>query len=56
MDVDAVEALGSQPLADELERVAAVQSPADVMATTGAFGRAGILGLVMPFVDTDAGP
>ena len=53
MDVDAVEALGSQPLAEDLERVAAVQDPADVMATTGAFSRAGILGLVMPFVNTD---
>jgi putative endopeptidase len=53
MDVDAVEALGSQPLADELERAAHVHTPADVMATMGAFSRAGILGLVMPFVNTD---
>ncbi len=53
MDEDAVEALGSQPLTEELERAAAVQTPAEVMATMGAFSRAGILGLVMPFVNTD---
>ena len=53
MDEDAVEALGAQPLAQDLERAAAVSSPDEVMATSGAFGRAGILGLVMPFVNTD---
>ncbi|HSF98479.1 MAG TPA: M13-type metalloendopeptidase [Ornithinibacter sp.] len=53
MDVDAVEALGSQPLAEDLQRAAAVSSAAGVIATTGAFSRAGILGLVMPFVNTD---
>ncbi|HYN68037.1 MAG TPA: M13-type metalloendopeptidase [Ornithinibacter sp.] len=53
MDHDAVESLGVQPLAADLARVAAVTSPGDVIATTGAFSRAGILGLVMPFVNTD---
>ncbi|HQV82417.1 MAG TPA: M13-type metalloendopeptidase [Ornithinibacter sp.] len=53
MDEDAVEALGSQPLAQDLARAAAVSSPDEVMATSGTFGRAGILGLVMPFVNTD---
>ncbi|GAA4395397.1 M13 family metallopeptidase [Ornithinibacter aureus] len=53
MDEDAVEALGAQPLAQDLERAATVSSPDEVMATSGAFGRAGILGLVLPFVNTD---
>ena len=53
MDEDAVEALGSQPLAQDLARAAAVSSPDEVVATSGTVGRAGILGLVMPFVNTD---
>ena len=42
-----------QPLADDLERVAAVADAGDVVALTGSLGRAGVLGLVIPFVNTD---
>ena len=53
MDQGAVEALGVKPLGDDLERVAAVADAGDVVAVTGAFGRSGVLGLVIPFVNTD---
>ena len=53
MDEAAVEALGVQPLADDLERVAAVADAGDVVALSGSLGRAGVLGLVIPFVNTD---
>jgi putative endopeptidase len=53
MDDGAVEALGVAPLADDLARVAAVAGAGDVVALSGALGRAGVLGLVIPFVNTD---
>ena len=53
MDEDAVEALGVQPMAEDLARVAAVSDAGDVVALTGAFGRSGVAGLVVPFVNTD---
>ncbi len=53
MDQGAVEALGVKPLGDDLERVAAVADAGDVVAVTGTFGRSGVLGLVIPFVNTD---
>ena len=53
MDEEAVEALGVGPLADDLERVRAVSDADDVVALTGGFGRSGVLGLVIPFVNTD---
>ena len=53
MDEAAVEALGVTPLADDLERVRAVADAGDVVALTGTLGRAGVLGLVIPFVNTD---
>lgn len=53
MDEDVVEALGKSHARAGPARAAAVSSPDEVMATSGTFGRAGILGLVMPFVNTD---
>ena len=53
MDEEAVEALGVTPLADDLAQVAAVTDAGDVVALSGALGRAGVLGLVIPFVNTD---
>jgi putative endopeptidase len=53
MDEDAVEALGVTPLAADLERVAAVTDAGDVVAVNGVFGRSGVNGLVIPFVNTD---
>ena len=53
MDEDAVEALGVGPIAEDLARVAAVADAGDVVALNGAFGRSGVLGLVIPFVNTD---
>ena len=44
---------GVAPLADDLARVAAVADAGDVVALSGALGRAGVLGLVIPFVNTD---
>ncbi len=44
---------GVGPIADDLARVAAVADAGDVVAADGAFGRAGVLGLVIPFVNTD---
>ena len=53
MDERAVEALGVRPLDADLERVGAVAGPDDVVALTGELSRAGVLGLVMPFVNND---
>ena len=53
LDEDAVETLGVRPLAADLEVAAAVSGPADLVAATGVFSRAGVLGLVMPFVNND---
>jgi putative endopeptidase len=53
MDEAAVEALGVGPLEHDLEQVRAVSDAADVVALTGVLGRAGVLGLVIPFVNTD---
>ncbi|MFQ6170227.1 M13 family metallopeptidase [Oryzobacter sp. R7] len=53
MDEEAVEALGAAPLADDLALARSVEGPADVVAATGRFGRAGVGGFVIPFVNTD---
>jgi putative endopeptidase len=53
MAQEAVEALGVAPLAEELAQVAAVADAGDVVALSGVLGRAGVLGLVIPFVNTD---
>ena len=53
MDEDAVESLGGTPLDEDLAVAAAVSSPDDVVAATGAFTRDGILSFVIPFVKTD---
>ncbi len=53
MAKDAVEALGTTPLDDDLATVRAVQDAAGVVAATGSLGRSGVGGLVIPFVNTD---
>ncbi|MEO5608867.1 MAG: M13-type metalloendopeptidase [Ornithinibacter sp.] len=54
MDEDAVEVLGAQPLADDLEMVRGVEDAAGVMVAAGALGRTGVGGAVIPFVNTDS--
>jgi len=53
MDEAAVEALGVAPLADDLARVGAVADAGDVVALMGTLSRSGVMGLVIPFVNTD---
>ncbi len=53
MAEQAVEALGSTPLDADLARAAAVSGPDDVVAVGARFAREGVLGLVLPFVNTD---
>ena len=53
MDEVAVEALGVAPLADDLARVGAVADAGDVVALMGTLSRSGVMGLVIPFVNTD---
>ena len=54
MDEERIEALGTDPLAADLDRVALVESPADLMRVLGALAREGVPGIVMPYVNTDA--
>ena len=53
MDEAAVEALGGTPLEADLARAAAVAGPDDVVAAAAGFAREGVLGFVLPFVNTD---
>ena len=53
MDEETAEALGATPLADDLAAVRALESADDVVAATGRFTRDGVMGFVIPFVNTD---
>ena len=53
MDEPAIEALGAAPLEADLARAAAVAGPDDVVAAAARFAREGVLGFVLPFVNTD---
>jgi len=53
MDEATVDALGATPLADLLDLVRGVDSPAALMAASGRLFRDGVDGLVRPFVNTD---
>ncbi len=53
MDEERVEAVGAEPLAADLAMVRAVDDTAGVLAATGALGRSGVGGVVIPFVNTD---
>ena len=54
MDEEAAEAEGSAPLEADLTAVRALKTPADVVAATGRFTRDGVMGFVIPFVNTDS--
>ncbi|HSO66153.1 MAG TPA: M13-type metalloendopeptidase [Ornithinibacter sp.] len=54
MDEEAVEAQGTTPLDEDLAAVRALESADDVVAATGRFTRAGVMGFVIPFVNTDS--
>jgi putative endopeptidase len=53
LDIDRVESLGSAPLSDELDRIAAIADPAGFAALLGEFERTGVTGVVGSYVDTD---
>ena len=53
MDVDAVEALDAEPLADDLAAIRAVDSPAELVALLGRLQRHGTSGVIEWFVDND---
>ena len=53
MDEPTIEALGGTPLETDLARAAAVAGPDDVVAAAARFAREGVLGFVLPFVNTD---
>jgi putative endopeptidase len=55
MDEGRVEALGAEPLKDDLALVDTVTSPADLARVTGQLQRAGTSGFFGLFVDTDPG-
>ena len=54
MDEAAADALGVSPLDEDLAAVRAMRTPDDVVAATGRFTRDGVMGLVVPFVNTDS--
>jgi putative endopeptidase len=54
MDEERIETEGTSALADDLARVAAIESPSDLMRALGVFAREGVPGLVAPYVNTDA--
>lgn len=54
MDEQRIEDLGLDPLQVDLERIAAIQTPDDLMRALGAFSREGIPGLVIPFINNDS--
>jgi putative endopeptidase len=53
MDEEAAEALGVTPIADDLAAVRALEDAGGVVAATGRLSRDGVMGLVIPFVNTD---
>lgn len=53
MDEDRVEALGIEPVAADLAAVDAVDTPDRLLGLLGEFARAGVAGIVLPFVSTD---
>ncbi len=53
MDEEAVEALGTSPLAGPLADVGAITTTSEVMGLLGRLGRGGVDGLVHPIVATD---
>ncbi|GAA1155009.1 M13 family metallopeptidase [Ornithinicoccus hortensis] len=55
MDTAAVEAQGTEPLADDLRRIAAVTDASGVVQTSGVQERHGVDGLVHFWVTSDAG-
>jgi putative endopeptidase len=55
MDEARVEALGVEPLRDELDRVGEVRDPGDVVRLLGHLARQGVTGVVAPYVNTDSG-
>ncbi len=55
MAEERVEALGVEPLRADLERISAARDAGDVVRLLGSLGRAGVPGLVVPFVNTDSG-
>ena len=54
MDEAAAEAHGAAPLAEDLAAVRALGTADDVVAATGRFTRDGVMGFVIPFVNTDS--
>src|SRR3954454_2177399 len=55
LDEARIEALGWQPLADELASVDVVDSVESLLATAGRLERAGVSGFFQAFVDNDPG-
>ncbi|MGG7464863.1 M13 family metallopeptidase [Plantibacter sp. YIM 135347] len=55
MDVDRANSLGAQPLAEQLERVAAVGSVEEFLQLSGEFEAEGVGGFLQLFVDNDPG-
>ena len=55
MDADAVEAAGAAPLAGPLERIAAVQTPEELMRLVGAHSRRAVRGLLDLEAESDPG-
>ncbi|MBM6400455.1 M13 family metallopeptidase [Phycicoccus sonneratiae] len=53
MDEAAVDALGAGPVLADLERVAGVRDASGLMRLLGELGRDGVMGPVIPFVNTD---
>ncbi|MGG5258522.1 M13 family metallopeptidase [Phycicoccus avicenniae] len=53
MDETAVDALGAGPVLADLERVAAVRDASGLMGLLGELARDGVMGPVIPFVNTD---
>ncbi len=53
MDEAAVDALGAGPVLDDLERVSRVRDASELMGLLGELARDGVLGPVIPFVNTD---
>ncbi len=53
MDEETVEGLGVEPLRRDLDLVRGMESPRAVLGVSGALGRSGVAGVVIPFVNTD---
>ncbi|MFD1715179.1 M13 family metallopeptidase [Amnibacterium flavum] len=55
LDEERVEALGAEPLADDLARARAVSSAEELVQTIGSMQRSGSVSLIQLFVDNDPG-